>query len=140
MRTRVEQALEDACGVAFVPRYGQEVFRGTLPPRVAVLRHVTQDDVALEPLPEITDLALLQGRVIVGYEHGHIVPPERVRQAAMLLAKQWLTPTAVDDRAITMSNDTGTYSLFQAGVRGHVFSIPEVQATVDMYSETVMVA
>ena len=140
MRTRAEQALEDACGVAFVPRYGQEVFRGTLPPRVTVLRFVEHAGLLVEPLPEIPDLAFLAGRVIVGYEHGHLTCPERVRQAAILLAKQWLTPTAIDDRAITMSNDTGTYSLFQAGVRGHVFSIPEVQATVDMYSETVMVA
>jgi hypothetical protein len=83
---------------------------------------------------------LAPSNLTIGYEHGHDYPPERIRQAAMLLAKQWLSPTAIDDRAINMSNDTGTYALFQAGVRGHMFSIPEVQAAVDQYTLAVGVA
>ena len=144
MRTRVEQALEDACGVAFVPRYGQETYAGSLPPRTHRLRWVTVDDVAITPTPALADLkadyGLLWPTVQVAYEHGYDTPPERMRQAALFLAKYWLMPTAVDDRAITMATDTGTYAMFQAGVRGHEFPSPEVQAAVDQYTIRAMVA
>jgi hypothetical protein len=159
MRTRVEQSLEDACGVAFVPRYARETVSGTGSdllrlrwPRVRAIRDVTIDSSAVSPVADVAYAwegyaylsygwaATEPGNVTIGYEHGHDYPPERMRQAAMLLAKQWLSPTAIDDRAINMSNDTGTYALFQAGVRGHQFSIPEVQAAVDEYTLTVGIA
>jgi hypothetical protein len=72
--------------------------------------------------------------VTVGYEHGHSTPPMRIKRAALILAKRWITPGSADDRAINVSNETGTYALFQAGVRGHQFDVPEVQAAVDQYS------
>jgi hypothetical protein len=151
MRTTVEQALEDACGVAFVPRYERETVNGTystlLPvkwARVRTLRDVTVDDVA----GTVADYVALRegmlygtsywargyGNVTVGYEHGHDTPPMRIKRAALILAKRWITPGSADDRAINVSNETGTYALFQAGVRGHQFDVPEVQAAVDQYS------
>jgi hypothetical protein len=151
MRTTVEQALEDACGVAFVPRYELETLNGTygglLPvkwAKVRTIRSVTVDTVA----GTVADYVALRegmiygtsywtagyGNVTVGYEHGHSTPPMRIKRAALILAKRWITPGAADDRAINVSNETGTYALFQAGVRGHQFDVPEVQAAVDQYS------
>jgi hypothetical protein len=151
MRTTVEQALEDACGVAFVPRYEIEtlngVYSGLLPvkwAKVRTIRTVTIDTVAGTPADYV---ALREGmiygsaywsagygNVTVGYEHGHSTPPMRIKRAALILAKRWITPGSADDRAINVSNETGTYALFQAGVRGHQFDVPEVQAAVDQYS------
>jgi hypothetical protein len=151
MRTTVEQALEDACGVAFVPRYELETLNGVtgglLPvkwAKVRAIRTVTVDTVA----GTVADYVALRegmiygsaywsagyGNVTVGYEHGHSTPPMRIKRAALILAKRWITPGSADDRAINVSNETGTYALFQAGVRGHQFDVPEVQAAVDQYS------
>jgi hypothetical protein len=155
MRTTVEQALEDACDVAFVPRYTRETISGTGGtdvllrwPKVRAFRSVSIDDADVTSVVALreglgylsTGWTFGRGNVVVAYEHGWDTPPMRIRRAALLLAKQWITPGAADDRAINMSNDTGTYALFQAGVRGHTFSIPEVQAAVDAYSMRVGVA
>jgi hypothetical protein len=159
MRTTVEQALEDACAVAFVPRYARETLSGTGNrtlllkwPRVTAIRDITVGDTALTA----SELALLTyttagivdgytwtsgtGNITVGYEHGYPMPPMRIKRAALLLAKRWITPSAVDDRAINMTNETGTYAIMQAGVRGHLFDLPEVVAAVDQYSLRVGVA
>lgn len=161
MRTRVEQALEDACNVAFVPRYTRETAaaNGTTLilkwPKVRTIRAASSVTGGITTTLSAGELALLSwddrglygyswpvgyGNLTVGYEHGWDRPPEMMRQAALLLAKRWITPGAADDRAITLSNDQGTYSLFQAGVRGHQFDVPYVQTAVDQYSMVVGVA
>jgi hypothetical protein len=78
--------------------------------------------------------------VTIGYEHGHPVTPERVKRAAIRLAKRWLVEGPVDDRATTFSNDDGTYSLVTPGRRGEFFDLPEVNAVVQQYGLTVGVA
>lgn len=153
-RTLVEQALEDACGVAFVPRYTREVFDGagmsTLlahRPMITALRAVALDGAAVST----TDLATIHGNVngrlyypatwitgygnySVAYEHGYTSPPLRVTQAALLLAKNWLVKGPIDDRTTAFSTEDGTYSLSTPGLRGASFGIPEVDATVQDYS------
>lgn len=157
MRTTVEQALEDACGVAFVPRFTVETLSGTGTdtvmlkwPMVSAIRSITVNDIA----GTASDVAVTPmgtayypsrwtagtGNIVIGYEHGHGTPPMRIKRAALLLAKRWITPGAADDRAINVTNETGTYALFQAGVRGHLFDLPEVQAAVDQYNLSVGVA
>lgn len=158
MRTTVEQALEDACDVAFVPRYYEETFNGTGTttailrwPKIRTIRSASIDDVDVTPLSSV--IALREGigylsagwtggygNVTVAYEHGWDTPPARIKRAALLLAKRWITPSAVDDRAINMTNETGTYAIMQAGVRGHLFDLPEVVAAVEQYSLRVGVA
>jgi hypothetical protein len=158
MRTTVEQALEDACSVAFVPRHSVEtvngVYGGLLSlrwARVRSIRTVTVDDVAGTPADYValregmvyassTWWTAGYGNVTVGYEHGYDSPPMRMKRAALILAKRWITPGSADDRAINVTNDSGTYALFQAGVRGHLFDVPEVQAAVDQYNLSVGVA
>ena len=163
MRTTVEQALEDACSVAFVPRYAYETINGpggySLPlkwPKVRTVRSASYTASGTTTALTAGELALLTwadwgglagygwtagyGNWRVGYEHGHDRPPERIKRAALILAKRWITPGAADDRAINVTNESGTYALFQAGVRGHTFDVPEVQAAVDAYDLSVGVA
>jgi hypothetical protein len=165
-RTEAEQELEGACGIPFVPRYARETisgegatvlrigawFGGRLhdgTPVHSVLRSATVDGTALT----VGDVTLDGGglyypggwtrgyrNITVVYEYGAAYVPNPVKRAGLLLAKQKLTPGAADDRAINMSNDTGTYALMQAGVRGHQFSIPFVQAVADAYDMRVGVA
>jgi hypothetical protein len=158
MRTTVEQALEDACSVAFVPRYSVETVNGVYGDRLALrwarvrsIRTVTVDDVAGVPADYValregmvyassTWWTSGYGNVTVGYEHGYDTPPGEMKRAALLLAKHWITPGSADDRAINVTNDSGTYALFQTGVRGHQFPLPFVQTAVDRHNLSVGVA
>jgi hypothetical protein len=176
MRTSVEQAIEEACGVAFVPRYeletvsagGSSYWGGGysygpggygpngLPlkwPKIRAVRSATDSGTVLTAgeLAGLswTESGILYGRgwtggygnVLVGYEHGWDRPPERIRRAALLLAKTWLVAGPVDDRTSTFSSvDGGTYSLVVPGRGGSIFGLPEVDAAVQQYSLTAGVA
>jgi hypothetical protein len=153
-RTLVEQALEDACGIAFVPRYKRERLDGegltmllASQPRVTAIRAVELDGAAVS----VADLATIDGSVSgrlyypngwvtgvgnysVAYEHGYDQPPLRVTQAALLLAKNWLVKGPIDDRTTGFSTEDGTFSLSTPGMRGASFGIPEVDAVVGEYN------
>jgi hypothetical protein len=153
MRTTVEQALEDACGVAFVPRYRLETLSGPggtsllLAPRTTAIRSATVSDTVLAA-GDLTDLTYSptgfvdgyawtygSSNITVGYEHGWPSPPERIRRAALTLAKAWLVEGPVDDRASTFSSvDGGTYGLVVEGRAGSQFGLPTVDAAVNQYS------
>jgi hypothetical protein len=151
MRTTVEEAIEDACGVAFVPRYdrydgiGDSVLR--LPRSyVRRVRWATSNATALTA-GDLSNLLIRAGQFVngyswtrdaavsVGFEHGMDRPPERVRRAALLLAKVWLVSGPVDDRATSFSStETGaTYSMVVPGRGGSVFGVPEADAVVQQY-------
>jgi hypothetical protein len=51
----------------------------------------------------------------------------------MLLTKVWLIKGPLDDRLTSLSTDDGTFTLLTPGVRGSVFGIPEVDATLAQY-------
>lgn len=159
-RTLVEQALEDACGVAFVPRFTLETFSGKgsttimlSQPKVRAVRSITRDDVAVTG-SDLTSAKVAGTGVVywpsvwsagysnftVGYEHGYDGAPERVKRAALKLTKNWLIEGPVDDRATSMSTEDGTFSLVTPGVRGALFGIPEVEAVVQQYGMHVAVA
>jgi hypothetical protein len=163
MRTLVEQWLEDYCGVAFVPRFfpdaraldaGDVATDGTgtyvLPVKwahVRAIRRATLDNVVLTVDQLATVLPYQNigvyypsywaagfGNVTVHYEHGLSAPPMPMKRAALALAKHLITPGSADDRAINFSNESGTYALWQSGVRGHEFPLPIVQTIADRYS------
>jgi hypothetical protein len=166
VRTEVEQELEAACGIPFVPRYRRETISGDgatvllirgwlnghLPdgtPLTGIIRSATIGGVPVtlaDVTPDGGGLYYVGGwargyrNITVAYEHGAEYVPGPVKRAALLLAKQKITPGAADDRAINMTNESGTYALMQAGVRGHQFSIPAVQAVADAYDMRVGVA
>jgi hypothetical protein len=156
MRIRVEQALEEACGVAFVPRYERERITEHTPwrthdlqlrwPKVRAIRDATLNGTALTSteLAEVVPAGSFfyysagwgaSGRsdIWVGYEHGYDFTPARVSQAAILLAKAWLVAGPIGDRTTSMSTEDGTFTLATPGLRGSTFGIPEVDAVVEQY-------
>jgi hypothetical protein len=158
-RTLAETALEDACGVAFVPRYRRESFSGigmtqTMlgMPRVTASRSLQLDG------SDVTDLSTVVpigsgtiyypagftrgfGNYTVAYEHGWQSPPPRVTNAALLLARRYLVDSPVSDRATSLTTDDGTTQfLVTAGVRQAVFDIPEANAVVAQYGLNAYVA
>jgi hypothetical protein len=163
-RMAVEESLEDACGVAFVPRYARETVSGTGTtglllkwPKVRAIRAASSTYNGTTTTLSASDLLGLtwgsyaglygyswtQGYPwIVGYEHGYDGPPERVRQAALLLAKSWLFRGPIDDRASVFNAgaDGGTYSLVVPGRNGSVFGLPEVDTVVSEYGHRALVA
>lgn len=158
-RTLAETALEDLCGVAFVPRYTTETFSGNagtqllLRPRTSAIRSVSADGVAYTTT-ELTALVPQQtglvynpnrwangyGNLTIGYEHGYTSPPPRVSQACLLLAKNWLVKGPLDDRMTSMSSEDGTFSLLTPGVRGSYVGIPEVDAVIQQYGLSASIA
>jgi hypothetical protein len=151
-RTRVEQAIEDACGLAFVPRYDRATLSGdgtTLlrlgQPFLRRIRWASTvaQGVTTALLP--TDLSVLSispagfvagytwpagyGTVQIGFEHGMDRPPEPVRAAALDYARFLLTQdTSIDSRAERLVTDDGTL-VFGGGATG----LPSVDRVLDSY-------
>ena len=152
-RTLAEQRIEDACGVAFVPRYRRETLSGlggtvllVGAPRLRSIRSATVDGTALTSteLAEVTYSAAgtaywsnkwLEGanNIVVAYEHGFDSVPGPVSRAALILAKHYLTETPLSDRTTSFSNEDGTFTLATPGLRGSVTGLPEVDAIIAEY-------
>lgn len=160
VRTVAEQAIEDACGVAFVPRFARELLSGTqtrklivTQPRVRVLRFVRRDGVAFA-VGELATVRADDAGILdhpggwiwgaenyeVAYEHGYTYPPGRIKQAALTLARSWLVDGPMDERTTAFTTPDGTFTLSTPGLRGAVFGIPEVDAAINAYDERAMVA
>lgn len=162
MRTVVEQSFERECHRAFVPRYAFErITTGygmayNLSVRGRPLRSIRSASVDGRAL-SAGDLATVvprpssfywpqgwftgwtYGDIRVGYEYGEDFPEGDVVEAAKLLAKNWLVKGPIDDRATSMSNDDGTFTMATPGLRGSRYGIPEVDAVVNGYGGTVLV-
>lgn len=149
MRTTVEQAVEEEYGTALVPRYRLETFSGDstdvlrLRGPILDVRSITVSGTALDAgtldLLYINDSFLTgytwpwgSGNVTVGYEYGLAFPPQRVRQAAIRLARTWLVSGPVDDRALGAASPDGSFSfgLATPGRNGSVFGLPELDQIV----------
>lgn len=153
-RTVAEAALEDACGVAFVPRYCRELIDGpagggneVLLDRPRPLSITAASDTSI-PVADPTTLVLYRdGRVYnptrwaegrrtvsLKYTHGYRFPPPRVGRACALLAKRFLVDSPISDRATVLQSEDGTTQFFvTAGVRDAVFDVPECNAVVAEY-------
>lgn len=159
-RVDAEGAIEDACHVAFVPRSATETVSPPRPahgysletgvwlalrwPLVRAVTSVTVDGTALD-LNEVvivpsglyvhTPVRSGVRNVTVTYDHGYSAPPARIRRAAIRLAKHYLVDSPVDDRALRVDSDDGSYLMAQPGVRGARFGIPEVDSAVADYTQ-----
>lgn len=79
----------------------------------------------------------------VGYEYGWDMPPEKIRRAALKVLVAELVPSNLNDRATSETTENASYAYATAGrvtnpwsVMAH-YGIPEVDATLDRYSERV---
>jgi hypothetical protein len=151
-RTRVEQALEDACGAAFVPRYDRATLNGDgttvlrlTRPYLRRVRWASTVTAGVTTALLTTDLSALSlsaagfvsgytwptgyGNVLVGFEHGMDRPPEPVRAAALDYARFLLTQdSSIDSRAERLVTDDGTL-VFGGGATG----LPSVDRVIDSY-------
>lgn len=164
IRSRVTVLFEDYCDVAFVNRYGRYTTAGGwdnplwLPDKkLNRIRSVTVDGVALgagdlAQLVVDPDGAVYRNgywgfwsgmtpqNIVVSYEHGWTATPEPIARAAMILARYEATMTnQLADRMITMQNEFGIIRQALPGPNSPT-GIPIVDATLNRYRETVMVA
>lgn len=152
VRSLAQESLEDACGVAFVPRSSTETVSGdgsqvlfVSRPYVRSLTAAAVGAIALN-ITGVTaygDSGLYRaagwpaglGNVQVTYEHGYTAPPLRVAAAAKILARTLLLQGPVSDRATQISGvDGAIINLATPGFRGATFGLPEVDVVVAHYS------
>lgn len=146
-RTRITDAFQSICGVAFVPRYTREVLNGpgldTLflsTTRLLAVRSVetrsgstwtawSADAVAALPF-EAWGQLVSEGSVFdrgrsnirVGYEHGYERCPSEISRAALILARNQIVESNFTDRATGYSSAEGTFSIGQAGTQQNAWS------------------
>jgi hypothetical protein len=153
-RTLAEMALEDICGVAFVPRFSRDkayiASAGMLQVNrrkvTSVLDIYTAINNGYQALPNLSGLRIESGGMIfmpaiwnfwampieVSYEHGYKFVPPRVSRAAIELARRWLVESPWDERMTKFrSREGGEVDILTA--LSDPFDIPEVVAVVDLY-------
>jgi len=165
--TEIEDQLEAACGVSFVPyeRVGvkfdgngtHELFTRYARPQSVSAISVT-DDVVAQALTQ-TDLDELRideeagvllrptyfwqtGRrnITVTGVFGYAQVPGLVKQAVTEGVRHALVESRIDARAQSITSEDGTAQLVTAGVRGALFSIPALNQVVQMYKQSFGVA
>lgn len=155
VRNLAEDAFENACGVAFVPRFKSQTLSGNgsdlllVEARSRTVRSASIDSTSVTDTmtaDRAGTVYLSSGwtsgtdNVLVRYEHGYDTPPNDVSRAVLLLAKHWLTSSISDPRATSETNEYGTFSLATPGLRGSYFGLPDVDSVVDRYRVAVGVA
>lgn len=154
---RIKESFEDICGVAFEPTNVTAVVDGSgktaiLLPNLYVtsVTGVTVDGTALTA-GELADLSVYQEGVIhwssgwttgnqnvsVAYTHGYAAVPKRIKWAALVVAVEELTGNDISSRAITQTDDMGTFRLSTPDGVNRFYGIPSVDAVLAQYSEKV---
>ncbi len=147
-RLAAEQRLEQAAGVAFVPRAGRWSGQGSgswrlLLPVAAELSDVvsiTLDGEAWAVEPVVCEWGALDlddevwpadSVVAVHYLHGRALPvPGPVSVAAMVLAREYMVRSALSSRATVEATDLGFFRLSVADGSARPTGIPEVDAVI----------
>lgn len=152
-----EQAIEDACNVAFVERTATDVVstqttygarkllhtpvRGITSARDADGNTIVVTGATIDGRWVTLPNGWPDGQVTITYTHGQDAPPLRVKQAAMILTREWLISGPVTDRQTQLPTEGGgAVNLALPGGRFGTFGIPEVDATVAQYSHESLVA
>lgn len=150
LRTYAEQELENACGVAFVPRYARTSVFATGDPiglphaNIRAIRSVTVDGTALAA-GDLASVRQVGGyvtfprwwcstQVTVSYEHGADFPPAAVTQAALDIAATQVTSSAsgIDPRTERIITDDGV--LVFGGGGASSFGLPSVDRVISTYA------
>lgn len=151
-RTWVEERIEHAAGVSFVPRGARErVFADGCTmlrlawPRIRAVRSVSVDGTALTST-QLAELVLhhravewstgwTKGALVeIHYEHGYDGPPAPVTEAGLILAREYLVAKSLSSRATVESTDVGFFRLSIAGAGGRT-GVPEVDAVIADFGE-----
>lgn len=160
-RTWIEDEFENICGVAFIPRFAYEIY--DRPGAMSqLLRHNDVQSirsieyrvlgnttwVALTS-DELTAVIVNRESVIesenglplwfparqlrVGYVYGRTQIPFAIKQAGLRLLAYASTPSNLPERALSLSDEIGTFRLATPGMRGSWFGLPEVDAVLARY-------
>lgn len=154
-RLLAEEAFEDACDVAFVPRTAVDTVDADgayidLPHRR--VRSISSAVSALDDAAIDVTGARVAGtaaafnpagwgygysQITVTYIHGHATPPRRVKQAVMILTRQWLIDGPISRRETqqVMAETGAVTNLSTPGLFGAEFGLPEVDQCVRRYRE-----
>ena len=165
--TEIEDQLEQACGVSFVPvervgvKYdgsgtGELFTRHARPQSVS---KITITDVDTTDELDQADLDALRideeagvllrptylwntGRrnITVTGVFGYSQVPGLVKQAVVEGVRHSLVESRIDARAQSITSEDGTAQLVTAGVRGALFSLPALNQVVQMYKQSFGVA
>ncbi len=158
-RELVEDHIERLCGVAFVPRATRIVIDGSTDEDALVsltrprsILSASVDDVALTAR-QLANIAIYpEGRLVypswiagelnvkLHIVHGHDAPPEPIKRAALILLRNRLVASNIDDRAVAFTDELGTRQLAVAGRRGQPTGIPDVDAAIAQFSERALIA
>ena len=158
-RELVEDHVEYLCGVSFVPRARRLVIDGAdaddLLISVSRPRYIVQasmNDIALTPQQVESIDVYPEGRLAYDFwtagnrnvalhiVHGYDAPPEPIKRAALILLRNRLVSSNIDDRAVAFTDELGTRQLAVAGRRGQPTGIPDVDAAIAQYSERAPIA
>ena len=72
--------------------------------------------------------------ITLGYEHGLDAPSNEAKRAGLVMLKQWMLASPVDDRTSTFtSTEGGTYALVVPGRNGSIWGIPEADSFVQRH-------
>jgi hypothetical protein len=155
-RTLAEMAIEDICGVSFVPRYRYDIARIVswgmleLPRRRirSVLNIYTQaDSPSPVAIPSLAGLRIENGGLIfmpamfnwwstpiyVSYVSGYDFVPPRVARASLELCRRWLVESPWDERTTGFRTRDGGQMTILTANHTDAFDIPEVVAVADAY-------
>lgn len=145
LREAAESVIEDACGVAFRPRYRRDVLDGRgsgqlllSAPRPIRILSATVDGidvasgVSLSVLGAERSSGWSTGLAIdIAYVHGWPVPPPQIRRAAARLAR--FLHESGDQRVGRFSEQGESFTATVAGIDGALTSLPEVNAAIEAY-------
>jgi hypothetical protein len=165
--TEVEDQLEAACGVSFVPvertfrvngsgtselftRYGRPrsissitVSNGLNSQTLdaTTISNLTLDEESGVILNPYYSWTCGRRNILVTGVFGYAQTPPSVSQAVAEGVRQALVDSRVDSRATSVTNEDGTTAvLVTAGVRGALFSLPQLNQVVQMYGQSFGVA
>lgn len=146
LRETAERRLEDACGVAFRPRYARETLLGDgttelllrRPRPLSVIAATLDGDDVLAELSPTSGGTVTRSagfpcgaELDIAYAHGWGSCPEPISQAAVKFAAT-LAENA-DDRIQRFREDDQEVWLTVPGTGGALTSIPEVNAAIEAY-------
>ena len=165
--TEIEDQLEQACGVSFVPVERVKVRHDGNGTREIFTRHARPQSVsAIAFISDVTTQNWTQseldairideeGGVLISPSYywtngrrnitvsgvfGYAQVPGLVRQAVAEGVRHALVESRIDARAQSITSEDGTAQLVTAGVRGALFSIPALNQVVQMYKQSFGVA
>jgi hypothetical protein len=147
-RNYAEQEIEEASNVAFVPRYSLDTFIGrnsaeinTFRIMLRTVRSATVAGTTVDPTTLIFNphsgfvhLWTCRGAAItLGLEYGMDSPPQAIANAALVVAKDFLSKGPIADRSVQTQTELGPIWIPQPGWQGKRFGIPEVDAAIEAH-------